>query len=69
VEGLRILRERLGTGTVRQLRIFSPAAGRASMVEVRSGWGPGMGLVGFVWSQSVRGRPLRREMRRAMRGF
>jgi hypothetical protein len=60
VEGLRVLRGRLGTGTVRQLRVSSPAAGMASMVEMRFGSEPGMGLVGFVRGQSVRGRPLRR---------
>jgi hypothetical protein len=72
VQGLqvvRVLRERRGTGTVRRLKVFLPAAGTAWLVERRSGLGPGMGLVDFARAQSVRGRPRRRGRRRAMRGF
>jgi hypothetical protein len=55
--------------TVRLRTVSSPVAGMASMVEMRFGSGPGMGVVGFVRAQSVRCRPPRRRRRRAIRVF
>jgi hypothetical protein len=66
---VRVLRARRGMGTVRRLKAFLPVAGMMWMVEMGSGSGPGMGLVGFAQAQSVRGRPRRRGLRRAMREF